>query len=111
MVTAGNADGHSAFSISLGAQVAAGRFLNDGIAPPEIAIVDLDHPGFVPKLENYLFFQLFCTAPQEGSGAILARLNKKIMAYERHGVRAPTVDLEQRDAVVTRRPRRGSRHC
>lgn len=107
MVTAGNADGHSAFSISLGAQVAAGRFLNDGIAPPEIAIVDLDHPGFVPKLENYLFFQLFCTAPQEGSGAILARLNNKIMAYERHGVRAPTVDLEQRDAVVTQATAKG----
>lgn len=102
ILTAGNADGHGSFSISLGAQVPTTAYLQEGIAPPEIAIVDLDHPGFVPKLENYLFFQLFCTAPQEGSGANLARLNNKIMAYERHGVRAPAADLAQRDEVVAR---------
>ena len=101
IVTAGNAGGESAFSISIGASQITAAHLNAGIQPPEIAIVDLDRFAHVPKLENYLFFQLFCAAPQEGCGADLARLNNKIMAYERHGVRAPAADLEQREAIVS----------
>ncbi len=99
-VTAGNAEGRSAFSISLGGRYITVRHIDAGVPPPEIVVVDLNDPGFVPKLENFLFYQLFCAAPQEGCGSDLARLNNKIMAYERHGVRAPAADLEQRDAIV-----------
>ena len=106
-LTGGNAEGISPFSISLGAPFTTLRHLNANVPPPEIAIVDLDHASFAPKLENYLFFQLFCTAPQEGCGAELARLNNKIMAYERHGVRAPAADLEQRDRIVSEAQKKG----
>ncbi len=107
IVTAGNVEGRSPFSITLGARFVTLAHLDASIPPPEIAVVDLDHPPYVPKLENYLFFQLFCAAPQDGCGSELARLNNKIMAYERHGVRAPAADLEQRDAIVAEAREKG----
>lgn len=106
-VTAGNLRGHNAFIVGLGAPVLASDLLQAGQAVPDLVLLDFNHLGTVPKLENYLFFQLFCSAAQDGIGAELGRVNQRIMVYERQGIRAPDAELAKRDEIVERAKRKG----
>jgi CRP-like cAMP-binding protein/ribonuclease BN (tRNA processing enzyme) len=94
-------------AVSLGAPLVASDLASLGRPTPDVVILDLDEPGCVPKIENYLFRQLFCASWQEGIGMELAQENRRILTFEKGGVAAPVSELARRVEILERARRKG----
>jgi CRP-like cAMP-binding protein/ribonuclease BN (tRNA processing enzyme) len=95
------------FTVGIGAPRIASELRLTGHRPPDVLLLDLAGLNSVPKIENLLFFQLFCAAMEDGFGVELGRINRKIMAFEKGGVGASEAVLKERHDLLQRAALRG----